>query len=137
MNPKSVKQARTGLSGVIRIFAYGSTRDEWIEQWDLSSDLPYALEVPVNEIHAVKVVHPFRTVDELRDLSVLACRRDVLSRTNSTRRESLYLMYSRMFPFGIHSEIVASLVSGVLSQRQMPIILKMFGWFNDIHNATS
>ena len=99
--------------------------------------LPYALEVPVNEIHTVKVSHPLRTVNKLQGLSALGCHHKVLSRTNSIRRESLCWMYSTMFPFGIHSEIVASLVSGVLSQRQMPMSLKMFGWFNDIHNATS
>jgi len=71
MNPKSAKQARMGLSDVMRIFVYGSTRGEWIKQRNLSSDSPYALEIPVNKIHAVKVSHPFRTVDELQDLSVL------------------------------------------------------------------
>jgi hypothetical protein len=119
------------------MFAYGSTWDEWVKQEDLSGGSPYALEVPVNKIHAVKVFYSFRTVDKLRGLSVPAHHHEELSRTNCIRSESLCLIYSIMFPFGIHSETMVSLASGVSSQRQTPMSSKTFGCFNDFHNITS
>jgi len=70
MNPKSAKQARTGSWEVTRIFAYGSTHGEWVKQWDFSGGLSYSLEVPMNEIYAVKILHPLRTVDKLQGSSV-------------------------------------------------------------------
>ena len=38
-------------------------------------ELPYTLEVPVNKIRAVKILHPLRAVDQLQGPSVfVSCR---------------------------------------------------------------
>ena len=46
---------------------------------------PYTLEVPVNNIRAVKIPHPLRAVDKLQDLSVPVRRHEEPSRTNCIR----------------------------------------------------
>ena len=97
---------------------------------------PYAFEVPMNEICSVKVFHPFRTVDKLQGSSALR-HHEVIRYTNSVRLELLCLIYSMMFPFGIHSETMVSLALGVSSQRQTPMSSKIFGWFNDFHSTAS
>jgi len=46
---------------------------------------PYTLKVPVNEIHAMKISHPLRTVDELHGPSASICHHEKLFRTNLMR----------------------------------------------------
>ena len=98
---------------------------------------PYTLEVPVNEVHTMKISHPLHAVDKLQGSSASVPNHEELSRTSSIRRQSFCLIYSAIFPFAIHSDTMVSLASGVSFQGHTPTSPRMFGWFNDFHNTTS